>query len=212
MINLNKKFYCYGNANVLLNDEELLKLANEAGCVSWTIGFDSVSQESLDSIGKRTNVADEYLAVIDKIHDFGMNVDGSFMFGFDADSPKIFDSSLDFISKSEINKAEFHILTPFPGTPLYDYLDKQNRILTKDWSKYDSKNVIYKPKQMTAEQLINGVNKMYEGFYNPSNILRFIGSNVNKGFYPLFTSISLAFQGFKYSSKNKSVIKSVASA
>ena len=202
MKELNKKFYCYGNANILLRDEELLKLANEAGCISWTIGFDSISQRSLDAIGKRTNKAEEYIAVINKIHDFGMNVDGSFMFGFDADTPDIFDSTLDFICNSEIDKAEFHILTPFPGTPLFDSLEKQNRILTKDWSKYDSKNVIFKPKHITADELIEGLNKMYISFYNPSNVLKMIGRNVNKGFYPLFTSVSLSFQGFKYSSKN----------
>ena len=202
MKELNKKFYCYGNANVLLKDEELLKSAQEAGCVSWTIGFDSISQKSLQAIGKRTNIAEEYNTVIKKIHDFEINVDGSFMFGFDPDTPDIFDSTLDFVCSSELNKAEFHILTPFPGTPLYDILEKQKRILTKDWSLYDSKNVIFKPKNMTAEELINGVKKMYNGYYNPSNILNIIGSNVKKGFFPLFTSVSLSFQGYQYSRKN----------
>ena len=201
MKELNKKFFCYGNANVLLRDEELLKLAHEAGCMSWFIGFDSVSQRSINTIGKRTNKVNEYTAVINKIHDFGMNVEGSFMFGFDTDTSDIFDCTLDFICDSEIDKAEFHILTPFPDTPLFDRLEKQNRILTKDWSKYDSKNVVFKPKHITAEELIDGVKKMYTGFYNPSNILKIIGRYVNKGFYPLVSSVSLSFQGLKYSSK-----------
>ena len=201
MKDLNKKFYCYGNANVLFNDEELLKLAREAGCISWTIGFDSISQKSLDSIGKKTNIANQYISVIDKIHDFGMNIEGSFMFGFDADTPDIFDSTLDFICKSEIDKAEFHILTPFPGTPLFDEFEKQNRILIKDWSKYDGKNVVYKPKHLTAEDLTNGIQKMYNGFYNPSNILRMIGRNVNKGLFPLITITSISFQGLTYTNK-----------
>jgi len=201
MKDLNKKFYCYGNANVLFKDEELLKLAHEAGCISWTIGFDSISQKSLDSIGKKTNVANQYISVIDKIHDFGMNVEGSFMFGFDADTPDIFDSTFDFICRSDVDKAEFHILTPFPGTPLFDQLEKQNRIVIKDWSKYDGKNVVYKPKNLTAEDLINGIQKMYNGFYNPSNILRIIGRNVNKGLFPLITIASISFQGLTYKNK-----------
>jgi radical SAM superfamily enzyme YgiQ (UPF0313 family) len=201
MKELNKKFYCYGNANVLFKDEELLKLAQEAGCISWTIGFDSISQKSLDSIGKKTNVAEQYTSVINKIHDFGMNIEGSFMFGFDTDTPDIFDSTLDFICSSEIDKAEFHILTPFPGTPLYDELDKQNRIIIKDWSKYDGKNVVYKPKYLTADDLMNGIQKMYNGFYNPSNILRMIGRNVNKGLFPLITIGSISFQGLTYTFK-----------
>jgi radical SAM superfamily enzyme YgiQ (UPF0313 family) len=201
MKDLNKKFFAYGNANVLLKDEELLKLAQEAGCISWTIGFDSVSQESLDAIGKRTNVADQYISVVNKIHDYGMNVEGSFMFGFDTDTPDIFDSTLDFICKSEIDKGEFHILTPFPGTPLFDELEKENRILIKDWSKYNGKNVVYRPNHLTSEDLMNGIQKMYNGFYNPSNILRMLGRNVNKGFFPLITIASISFQGFMFTNK-----------
>ncbi|UCF49264.1 MAG: B12-binding domain-containing radical SAM protein [Thermoplasmatales archaeon] len=202
MKGLDKKFYCYGNANVLFKDEELLKLAHEAGCISWTIGFDSISQKSLDSIGKKTNVANQYISVINKIHDFGMNVEGSFMFGFDTDTPDIFDSTLNFICKSDLDKAEFHILTPFPGTPLFDEYEKQNRIIIKDWSKYDGKNVVYKPMHLTAEELLNGIQRMYNGFYNPSNILRMIGRNVNKGLFPLITITSISFQGLTYRNKN----------
>jgi radical SAM superfamily enzyme YgiQ (UPF0313 family) len=204
MKDLGKKFYCYGNANVLLKDEELLKIAKDAGCISWTIGFDSISQKSLDSIGKRTNVSDQYASVIKKIHDFGMNVEGSFMFGFDADTPNIFDSTLNFICKADVDKAEFHILTPFPGTPIFEEFEKQNRIVIKDWSKYDGKNVVYKPKHLTAEDLMNGIQKMYNGFYNPTNILRMIGKNVNKGLFPLITITSISFQGLTYTNKKRS--------
>ncbi|KYK33181.1 MAG: hypothetical protein AYK22_01345 [Thermoplasmatales archaeon SG8-52-3] len=203
MKDLGKKFYCYGNANILFKDEELLRFAQEAGCISWTIGFDSISQKSLDSIGKKTNVSEQYLSVINKIHNFGMNVEGSFMFGFDADKTDIFDSTLDFICKSDIDKAEFHILTPFPGTPLFDEYERQNRIVIKDWSKYDGKNVVYKPKNLTADDLMNGIQKMYNGFYNPSNILRIIGRNVNKGLFPLITITSISFQGMTYTNKRR---------
>lgn len=202
MKELDKKIFCYGNANVLLRDEELLKLACEAGCIAWAIGFDSVSQKSIDAIGKTTNKVNEYKAVINKIHDFGMNVEGSFMFGFDADTSDIFDCTLDFVCDCELDEAEFYILTPFPGTPLFDRLEKQNRILIRDWSKYDGTNVVFKPKHITAEELIDGIKKMYDGFYNPSNILKIIGRYVNKGFFPLVTITSRSYQGFKYSSKN----------
>lgn len=177
--------------------KKLLKLAHEAGCIYWSVGFDSVSQESINSIGKRSNLVDEYKAVINKIHDFGMNVAGSFMFGFDSDTLDIFDNTLDFVCSSKIDSAAFHILTPFPGTPLFNMLDKQNRILTKDWSKYDCTNVVFKPKNMTAEDLNKGYKKMYEGFYSPSNVLKIIGRNLTKGFYPLYVSVSHSLQVFK---------------
>lgn len=156
MEKLNKKFYCFGNAHTLFKNEELLKLSRDAGCISWSIGFDSISQQSINAIGKKTNVVDEYKAVIHKIHDYGMNVAGSFMFGFDSDALGIFDDTLDFVYDSDIDSAAFHILTPFPGTPLYTMFDEQMRILTKDWSLYDCTKVVFQPKNMTAEDLLNG--------------------------------------------------------
>jgi radical SAM superfamily enzyme YgiQ (UPF0313 family) len=197
MKKLNKKFYCFGNSNVLLKDEELLKLAYEAGCISWSIGFDSVSQESINSIGKRSNLVDEYKSAINKIHDFGMNVEGSFMFGFDSDTLDIFDDTLDFICSSEIDSAAFHILTPFPGTPLFNMLNKQNRILTRDWSKYDCTNVVFKLKNINAEDLKKGIKKIYKDFYSPLNVLKINMRNLTKGFYPLYISMSHSLQVIK---------------
>jgi radical SAM superfamily enzyme YgiQ (UPF0313 family) len=196
MKKLHKKFYCFGNANTLLKDEELLKLSCDAGCISWSIGFDSISQQSINSIGKKSNIVDEYKAVINKIHDFGMNVAGSFIFGFDSDTLEIFDDTLDFVCDSDIDSAAFHILTPFPGTPLFKMLDEQMRILTKDWSQYDCTKVVFQPKNMTTEDLRNGYLKVYEQFYN-SNVFKIIGRNVTKGLYPLFIGISHSLQVLK---------------
>ncbi len=207
MKEIHKKFYCYGNANVLLKDEELLQLAHDAGCLSWSIGFDSMSQESINSIGKRSNVVDDYKAVVKKIHGCGMNVDGSFMFGFDTDTSDIFRSTLDFVHSSNIDSAAFHILTPFPGTPLFTMLEKERRIVTRDWSKYDCQHVVFTPNHMTAEELEDGVKDLYKAYYRSENVLRTIGSNVIKGFYPLYVSVAHAAQvlsmvKFDRSSKN----------
>ena len=124
------------------------------------------------------------------------------MFGFDTDTKDIFDSTLDFVCSSDIDEAEFFILTPFPGTPMFGELEKQDRILTRDWSKYNARNVVFKPKNLTAEDLIEGVKKMYSGFYTPSNFFKLTGKYVNKGIFPLITIVTRSFQGFKYSSKN----------
>jgi radical SAM superfamily enzyme YgiQ (UPF0313 family) len=195
MKTLNKKFFCFGNSNLLLKDEDLLKLAHEAGCISWSVGFDSILQESLDGISKRTNVVDEYKAVIKRIHTFGMNVTGSFIVGFDSDTPDVFDDTIDFICDSDIDSAAFHILTPFPGTPLFHMIDQQNRILTKDWSKYDCTNVVFQPKQMTGDDLKNGYLQMYKDFYR-SNLLKIIGRNVTKGLFPFYISVAHSWQVF----------------
>jgi len=191
---LHKKFYCYGNANVLLKDEALLRLAHEAGCISWSIGFDSVSQESIDSIGKRSNLVADYISVVKKIHDSGMNVDGSFMVGFDSDTKDIFDQTLDFVGSSDIDSAAFHIVTPFPGTPLFDTLEAQKRIVTKDWRKYDCQHVVFQPKHMAAEELEEGVDTLYERYYGSVNVVRTIRRNFIKGFYPFYVSVAHALQ------------------
>jgi radical SAM superfamily enzyme YgiQ (UPF0313 family) len=196
MAPLHKKFYCFGNAHTLIRDDELLRLAHEAGCISWSIGFDSISQQSIHSIGKRSNVVDEYKAVIQKIHDFGMNVAGSFMFGFDSDTLGIFDETSDFVCDSDIDSAAFHILTPFPGTPLFTMYDEQQRILTKDWSQYDCTKVVFQPKNMTTEELLEGYMNAYERFYG-SNVVRIIGRNATKGLYPLFIGIVHSLQVLK---------------
>lgn len=178
MIGLNKKFTAYGNINVLGQDEELLKLANEAGCVGWYTGFETVSQETLNSIGKKTNKVSEYADSIKKIHDYGMVIIGSFVFGFDTDDKDIFSKTDDFISKSEIDAPYPNILTPFPGSALYKKLDKQGRILTKDWSKYNLKNVVFKPKQMTPQELCNSVEEINKRWFKTSKMItRFINTS-----------------------------------
>lgn len=155
MKGLNKKFSCNGNINILHHDDELLKLASEAGCVEWAIGFESISQESLYSIGKTSNNAKEFKSAVYKIHDHGLGIKGNFMFGMDGDHRDIFDKTIEAISKWNLDLVDFSILTPFPGTPLFDYLEKEKRILTKDWAKYDTKHVVFKPKHMSPQELLD---------------------------------------------------------
>ena len=194
MEGLNKKFLAYGNINVLGSNEELLKLANEAGCTGWLIGFESISQETLRSIGKKANVVDEYIKSIKKIHDYNMIVIGSFVFGFDNDTKDIFNKTNDFISKSDIDFPYPNILTPYPGTYMYDLFDKQGRILTKDWSKYDLKHVVFQPKNMAAEELHNNVLESSKNWYNLSNIFNRFVCNTKISINQTFRTISWNIQ------------------
>lgn len=184
MRGLNKKFSCCGNMDVLANDEDLLKLAKEAGCTTWLIGFESISQKTIDLIGKKTNKVKEYISAIKKIHDHGMSVVGSFMFGFDTDTLDVFDKTQKAIYDWEIDLADFGILTPYPGTPLFDKLEKEGRILTKDWSKYTMRNVVFKPKNMSKDELFKGYNRMVTEFYSTPNIIKRTTRGIKLGFYP----------------------------
>lgn len=187
MKGLRKKFFCNGNVDILARDEELVKLSKEAGCISWLIGFESISEDTIDLINKKTNKVEYYKKAVDNIHKNKMAVVGDFVFGFDTDTPDIFDKTLDMIKELEIDAADFSILTPFPGTPIYSKLESENRIITKDWSLYNYGNVVFKPKNMTPEQLLEGVRKMYIEFYSTRYTLKRLRDAINLGFYPFLT-------------------------
>jgi radical SAM superfamily enzyme YgiQ (UPF0313 family) len=172
MIGLNKQFSCYGNANVLRKDEELLDIASRAGCIYWIVGFESISQENIDSIGKRTNKVQEYVDVVEKIHQYKMKILGNFVYGFDHDTKSIFDDTIKIALDINLDLAQFSILTPFPGTPLFERLEREGRLLSKDWSKYTEADVVFKHTTMTAEELIEGGMKSYREFYKMGNIIR----------------------------------------
>jgi radical SAM superfamily enzyme YgiQ (UPF0313 family) len=170
--NLNKKFACNGNVNVLFRDKELIKLSLDAGCVEWAIGFESISQESLNLLGKQTNKIDEFAPTVKKLHDFGLGVKGNFIFGADGDHPDIFNKTIDAISDWELDIPAFSFLTPFPGTPLYQSLEAEKRIFSKDWSLYDLNHVVFQPKHMSPQELSDGMQKVRDTMYSFSNNLK----------------------------------------
>jgi radical SAM superfamily enzyme YgiQ (UPF0313 family) len=103
----------------------------------------------------------------------------------------------------KIDIADFSILTPFPGTPIYNNLEKENRLLTKDWVKYNMHNVVFQPKNMTPEDLQEGVIKLYNNFYSVNHTLKRITKSIKLGFYPFFlvlfrnTITSMGIKQFK---------------
>ncbi len=169
---INKKFVASGNVNVLGRDDEFLKLASEAGFVGWFVGFESFSTQSLNEIHKKTNKVKDYKLTVKKLHDYNMHVTGSFIFGFDNDSRQTFDLAFDHIQSIEIDIPYINILTPYPGTPLFDRLEKEGRILTKDWSKYTQRDVVFQPKNMTAEELFNHTQELHDNLFSYSQILK----------------------------------------
>jgi len=179
---LHKNLICLGNINMLNKDDELLKISKEAGCIQWNIGFESIAQKSINEVEKNTNAVEDYLKTIEKIHSYGMNVHGFFMFGFDNDNAKIFQNTLDFIKKSKIDSVDINILTPFPGTPIYNELQKQDRILTKDWSNYNYNNVVFKPKNLTESEIKKGVELIYKDFYSFQEITKRLKNSLHRDF------------------------------
>jgi radical SAM superfamily enzyme YgiQ (UPF0313 family) len=140
----------------IAKDDEFLKKAQESGCISLFIGFESLLQENLDDISKRFVHTKESSDLIRTIQAHRIGIHGSFIFGFDGDDPSIFKKTIEFVQSNHIELPTFSILTPFPGTPLEKRLEEEGRIFVHDWSKYDMSHVVFRPKKMTVRQLQEG--------------------------------------------------------
>lgn len=192
MKELNKKFNCFGNIDVLAKDKELLKLSSEAGCVLWHVGVESINPESLKIMKKEINKIDDYHTAIRNINDHGMNVFGEFVFGFDTDTPDTFEKTEQVIKDWNMMPG-FQIIVPYPGSPLFDKLDKEKRILTKDWSEYTVNNVVFQPKHMTPDFMKNEVEHLYKNFYSFYPTMKRIISSTRFGLYPFISSVNTNF-------------------
>ncbi len=170
---IRKYWVANGTTNVLqVADDEFLELARKSGCVEWFVGFESVSQAALDGIKKTHNKVEDFRKMIQRVHDHGMAVQGGIIFGFDEDTPDIFETTLKKMIDLEIDVVELNILTPYPGTPLFERLDEANRIFTKDWSKYNQVEIVYEPKNMSKEELMNGIRYVAKEYYSIENIIK----------------------------------------
>jgi len=151
---------------------ELLDDMKEAGCQSLFIGFESINSKSIESVHKVQNSVSRYEKLVDEIHKRGIMINASFVFGLDEDDASIFKSTLEWIVKNKIETVTSHIMTPYPGTKLYSSLLKENRIVDHNLSNYNTSHVVYKPKNMTAEELYNGYLWIYKEVYTFKNIMK----------------------------------------
>lgn len=188
MIPMHKHFFCNGNIDVLSQDSELVRLSKQAGCIGWLVGFESFDQKTLNAVGKTTNIVEQYEKTVNLIHSYHMIVVGDFMFGFDHDTKNVFDNTLSMLQKLRIDAADFTILTPFPGTALFNQLKEEGRILTTDWQQYTMFNPVFKPKHMTPEQLQQGVYSLYQRFYSPKNTMYRLARTLPLGIYPFMSA------------------------
>jgi radical SAM superfamily enzyme YgiQ (UPF0313 family) len=136
--------------------EDFLKKAQESGCISLFIGFESLIQENLDDVSKRFVDTRELSDLIRTIQNRRIGIHGSFIFGFDEDDPTVFRRTVEFVQRNNIELPAFSILTPFPGTPLQKRLEEAGRIFDHNWSHYDMSHVVFKPKRLTVQELQEG--------------------------------------------------------
>src|ERR1700761_8406150 len=149
---------------------DLIERAAEAGLRSIFVGFETLAPENLRRSNKRQNLGRDYKDVTDRLHSLGIMVNGSFVFGMDEDGDDVFRRTVDWAVDHGITTATFHIMTPYPGTQLHARMMREDRIVTTDWSLYDTRHVVYRPKRISPEALKNGYDWAYREFYRWSSI------------------------------------------
>ena len=147
-------------------DPELLDLAARSGCIGLLIGFESLSATAMARIGKKVNLRQSYEEAVRKIHAKGIQIQGSFIFGFDEDRAESVSETLEFVRRNKLSGANYCLLTPFPGTRLFDELDQAGRILSRDWLLYDRNHMVYRPARFLPEELRQRTEWAYRQTYN----------------------------------------------
>lgn len=150
----------------------LLEQAVAAGLRSLFVGFETLNPHSLREQHKVQNLNRDYGAAIRRLHDLGVMVNGSFVFGMDHDDETVFDRTVAWAIEQGIETATFHILTPYPGTALYQRMATQGRLLHANWDRYDTRHVVYRPAQLTPEALERGYWRAYAEFYRWHSIFQ----------------------------------------
>jgi len=158
----------------------LIEKAVESGLRSLFVGFETLNPINLKLQHKYQNLDRDYTAAIRRLHDLGVMVNASFVFGMDEDDSSVFDQTVEWAIRQGIETTTFHILTPYPGTVLYEKMKYENRLLTSNWDLYDTRHTVFKPLKMTPEKLETGYWHAYEEFYTWGNIVR--ASSVHDNF------------------------------
>jgi radical SAM superfamily enzyme YgiQ (UPF0313 family) len=163
----------YGLSTVLLADDlPLLRLAARSGCRGLLLGFESIVAGNLRDSSKVFNKPAQFNHVVELLHSNGIAVYGCFVFGMDHDTPDVFLQTARFAVETGIDLPRFAIVTPFPGTALHYRLEREGRILTRNWELYDGQHVVFQPAQMSVQQLQEGTERAWRHAYSIPSIAR----------------------------------------
>jgi len=147
-------------------DEELLDAMAAGGCFNVQIGFQSFNPRSLEWASVEHNRVEEYQTLVQRLHARGILTTGFFMFGFDTDDPGTFDRTVEMIKRIGVDEAHLYILTPWPGTSFYAQFQQEGRLLPDTHrSRFGWSHAVFQPRQMTADELERGVQRMYDELY-----------------------------------------------
>jgi radical SAM superfamily enzyme YgiQ (UPF0313 family) len=154
------------------DDPSIVRDMALSGCTGVFVGFESLNPGNLSDARKRTPAPEDYARRVALLHRYGIQVNGSFVLGFDHDRPDVFERTVEWIEANRLECATFHILTPYPGTPLFRQLEAEGRILHRDWDKYDTAHVVFQPRHMSCEELDRGYAWCYDRLFSHASIWR----------------------------------------
>jgi radical SAM superfamily enzyme YgiQ (UPF0313 family) len=171
MKGMNRVFQGASTIDAILRGD-LIEKAAESGLRSVFVGFETLSESNLHQSNKKQNLGKDYRAAVDRLHSLGIMINGSFVFGLDDDKKDVFKRTVDWAVESGLTTSTFHILTPYPGTRLFQAMKDQKRILHRNWDLYDTRQVVYKTVGLNADELKEGYDWAYKSFYSWGNILK----------------------------------------
>jgi len=152
------------------DDPSLIRAMALAGCTGVFVGFESLADQNLADARKKTPKTADYARRVQILHDNGIQVNGSFVLGFDHDRKDVFAHTADWVEENRLECATFHILTPYPATPLFRQMDFEGRLLHRDWSRYDTAHAVFRPKHMEPEELEQGYGWLYDRLFSHTSI------------------------------------------
>jgi radical SAM superfamily enzyme YgiQ (UPF0313 family) len=150
----------------------LIEKAAEAGLRSLFVGFETFSPENLKQGNKKQNLKKDYEAAVNRLHSLGIMINGSFVFGLDEDDKDVFKRTVDWGVQNALTTSTYHILTPYPGTRLFIDMERQGRIISRNWDLYDTRHVVFRTTKLTRLQLKEGYDWAYREFYSWKNIVK----------------------------------------
>jgi radical SAM superfamily enzyme YgiQ (UPF0313 family) len=154
------------------DDPSLIRTMALAGFTGVFVGFESLTDENLSDARKKTPKTADYARRVRMLHDNGIQVNGSFVLGFDHDRKDVFSRTAEWVEENRLECSTFHILTPYPATPLFRQMEAEGRLLHRDWSLYDTAHAVFRPKHMTAEELERGYAWIYQRLFSHASIWR----------------------------------------
>ena len=163
----------YGLATTLLADDpKLLALAARSGCRGLLMGLESIEPANLLESKKSFNRPERFAELVEVLHRHRIALQGCFVFGLDHDTPDVFLKTARLAVEARIDLPRFAVVTPFPGTPLHHRLEREGRILTRNWELYDGQHVVFQPARMSVEQLQLGIEQAWKHAYSVPSIAR----------------------------------------